>query len=410
MKVLMIAPYSPLSNMGGAEVAARRLADGLTQEGGCEVIQLAAVSDDVRAGSPVSLLGDGTFVVEGGYSDRLRFISRRSAWASRSLGEWLAQLRPDVVHFHHFLGVGSDLIPLVRRVLPESRMVYTAHEFLLLCARDGKMVRSSGRLCEAPSSVDCSTCVGAPSVDIMLRDDYFRRIAGSFDALISPSEFVAGRLRAWLGDQPVDVIPNCPPPHEPRPPRPLGPGEGRNRLGFFGQVIPQKGLHVLLDAAAEAGRLSMTPIDVLVFGTRPDMEYWDQEIEPRLRGLADGRVRASYQGVFRNEDVAEVMELVDWVAVPSTWWENAPTVMIEAMAVGRPLLAGNIGGMRETVELTGAGLTVPVGSVPRWARAIADVTAPSGVDEWTRLHECARLPWGATDIVRRHLDLYESRL
>jgi len=408
MKVLMIAPYSPLTNMGGAEVAARRLADGLSAQPDCEVISLAAVSDDVRAGSPVSLLGDGTFVIDGGYSDRLRFISRRSAWASRSLGEWLTQVRPDVVHFHHFLGVGSDLVPLVRRVLPEARMVYTTHEFLLMCARDGKMVRSSGGLCEAPSSVDCSTCVGAPAVDIMLRDDYFRRVAGTFDVLISPSEFVAGRLRSWLGDQRVDVIPNCPPSGEPRAPRPIGPGEGRSRIGFFGQVIPQKGLHVLLDAAAEAGRLSSTPIDVMVFGTRPDRPYWDQEIEPRLRVLADGRVRASYQGAFRNEDVAEVMELVDWVAVPSTWWENAPTVMIEAMAAGRPLLAGNIGGMRETVELTGAGVTIPVGSVPRWARVIADVTAPSAAQEWDRVHACARVPWDAADIVTRHRALYEA--
>ncbi|TOE31852.1 hypothetical protein CGJ44_25955, partial [Vibrio parahaemolyticus] len=40
---------------------------------------------------------------------------------------------------------------------------------------------------------------------------------------------------------------------------------------------------------------------------------------------------------------------VDWVIVPSTWWENSPMVIQEAFNHGRPLIVSDIGGMAEKV-------------------------------------------------------------
>ena len=44
------------------------------------------------------------------------------------------------------------------------------------------------------------------------------------------------------------------------------------------------------------------------------------------------------------------MQSVDWVVVPSTWWENSPVVIQEAFFHGRPVIAANIGGMAEKVH------------------------------------------------------------
>jgi glycosyltransferase involved in cell wall biosynthesis len=44
------------------------------------------------------------------------------------------------------------------------------------------------------------------------------------------------------------------------------------------------------------------------------------------------------------------MRSVDWVVVPSTWWENSPLVIQEARVTGTPILASNIGGMAEKVR------------------------------------------------------------
>ena len=57
----------------------------------------------------------------------------------------LRAIEPDVVHFHHFLSVGLDLIGVVRRVLPSCRILLTLHEFAAICAADGHMVRRTDR-------------------------------------------------------------------------------------------------------------------------------------------------------------------------------------------------------------------------------------------------------------------------
>ena len=43
------------------------------------------------------------------------------------------------------------------------------------------------------------------------------------------------------------------------------------------------------------------------------------------------------------------MEEVDWVIVPSIWWENSPLVIQEAFMYGRPVICSDIGGMAEKV-------------------------------------------------------------
>src|SRR5262249_48950152 len=81
-------------------------------------------------------------------------VSVREAFA-----EFLQLVRPDVVHFHHFLLLGLDLLTLTRRVLPEARIVFTFHEFLAICAADGQMVRTTDHsLCDRASSVRCHQC------------------------------------------------------------------------------------------------------------------------------------------------------------------------------------------------------------------------------------------------------------
>jgi glycosyltransferase involved in cell wall biosynthesis len=46
----------------------------------------------------------------------------------------------------------------------------------------------------------------------------------------------------------------------------------------------------------------------------------------------------------------ERMKAIDWVIVPSIWWENSPMVIQEAFVAGRPLIVSDIGGMKEKVR------------------------------------------------------------
>jgi glycosyltransferase involved in cell wall biosynthesis len=63
------------------------------------------------------------------------------------------------------------------------------------------------------------------------------------------------------------------------------------------------------------------------------------------------------------------MREVDWVVVPSIWFENAPLVIQEAFAHGRPVICSDIGGMAEKVTDGVDGLHFRAGD----AASLADV-------------------------------------
>src|SRR5436190_13011065 len=72
--------------------------------------------------------------------------------------EALDAFRPDVVHVQHtkFFGVGI-LERAAERGIP---IVFTLHEYMLLCARDGQMLQESLERCDQPEPGKCGECMG----------------------------------------------------------------------------------------------------------------------------------------------------------------------------------------------------------------------------------------------------------
>ncbi len=74
---------------------------------------------------------------------------------------------------------------------------------------------------------------------------------------------------------------------------------------------------------------------------------------------------------------------VDWVVVPSIWWENSPLVIQEAFAHGRPVICSDIGGMAEKVTDLVDGLHFRAGDPLSLADTIAAATSMPGL--WDQL-------------------------
>ena len=51
-------------------------------------------------------------------------------------------MQPDIVHFQHTLFIGYDMIRVTRNTLPDAPIVYTLHEYMPICHRNGQMVRT----------------------------------------------------------------------------------------------------------------------------------------------------------------------------------------------------------------------------------------------------------------------------
>jgi glycosyltransferase involved in cell wall biosynthesis len=137
--------------------------------------------------------------------------------------------------------------------------------------------------------------------------------------------------------------------------------EGRPVVLAAGRLAPQKGLDVLIDAAAHWRERDPRPVTVIA-GDGP----LAATLGAQAAGLDDGDVRL----LGARSDVPALLEAADVVVVPSRW-EARALIVQEAMRAGRPVVATRVGGIP---DLTGAGaLLVPPGDPAALAAAVTAV-------------------------------------
>lgn len=140
------------------------------------------------------------------------------------------------------------------------------------------------------------------------------------------------------------------------------------RIGYLGQLEPHKGVHVLIQAFRQLSLPNHEGRDASL------TIYGDLNRNPgyvrRLRRLADGEPRITFAGAYDNRRVAEVLAGLDICAVPSIWYENLPTIILEAQACGMPVVTSDLGGMAEMVRHEADGLLFRPGDADDLARQL----------------------------------------
>ncbi len=138
-------------------------------------------------------------------------------------------------------------------------------------------------------------------------------------------------------------------------------------VGLVGLLIPWKGQRVLLDAAPAILAAIPEAHLVLVGGTPEECEPYEAELRDRVRAAGlEGRVHF----LGHVEDMPALYNGLDVVLSCSTSPEPLGTVVIEAMAMGRPLVGPAHGGAAEMVVDGESGLLVPPGDPEALAAAI----------------------------------------
>jgi len=133
-------------------------------------------------------------------------------------------------------------------------------------------------------------------------------------------------------------------------------------VGTVGRLTAVKGQEVLIRAASELIRQG-EKIFLVLLGDgelRQDLE----QLTIRL-GIAE---HVHFPGW--RPDVPRIMAVCDIFCLSSRN-EGMGKVLVEAMAMGKPIIASDIGGIRDIVRSGENGLLVPVGDVAAWAEAIA---------------------------------------
>jgi len=339
MKVILANNYFYMR--GGAERVMFNDLGALSARG-VEVIPFSAADPANLHSDHSGEFAEGVNVHATSAGGRLRAAREaiHCARTAKAFARLLDKERPDIVHFHNIYGrLTTSILPVARdRGIPS---VLTVHDYKVACPsylmlRDGKPCMScvDGRYSRCAIHRCHKGSLAASAVYAI--EAWYSRKSGSYDAVsafLCPSRFIGGILQqSGIDESRIIYHPNCVDPDAYEPSY-----EGGYAL-FTGRLSHEKGIATLLEAVKGTG------IPLKIAGTGPLLQSLEEQVAKS--GLKD----ITFEGHCTGERLAALYRGAAVVVVPSEWFENAPMVILEAFAYGKPVIAARIGGIPEMIE------------------------------------------------------------
>ena len=438
MRIVQAAGWYHPDSVGGTEIYVGALAQQLKTHGH-EVIVAAPQAGLQR---PRTYQHDGVDVFRYPIPDaptREEAQGEAVARGAEHFHSWLGLVRADVVHVHTFVtGLGLKEICAAKHA--GSRVFVTTHASSLgfLCQRGTLMWRGEALCDGVVETARCAECSlqhrGAPALagaalahiptplshaggvlpgrigtalgmtDLIGRNlERQRAMLDAVDAFIVLTEHAADIVRA-NGAPAGKVLVNR-----------LGVRDDAIRfdrraarapsdvvtVGYVGRYEDVKGVVDLADAMRRVP--AGVPLRLEFRG--PVQTAAERATKARIIEIVGTDPRVTVGDGVPPDAVGELLRRYDVLCCPSRCLEGGPTVGLEAMAAGIPVIAASAGGVAEVVEDDVNARVVPPGDVERLAAALVDIARnrASTIESWkTRLP----VPRTMRDVARDYLALY----
>jgi glycosyltransferase involved in cell wall biosynthesis len=278
--------------------------------------------------------------------------------AYRRIRSAIRDFEPDIIHFHNVSEFSPSIIQGIDKV-PSIMTVHGPEEFTLellpwlMPASDYKNnsykwtdIRLRGRLRYVYYRY--------------LQRPAYLRVLKRLKFVIAPSAYMKQAIRPdFPNSQIIQIYNGIDLPEKAPLPQP-----SPTTILYVGRLEAVKGVDVLLNAFSRV---------------------LSDSKETRLRIVGDGSQRETLQALARKLGLSDSVEFAGWVkphdiakeyaaaqmlVVPSIWPENLPTVITEALAVGRPIIGSNRGGIPELIDDGSSGFIVESGDEKALAEAI----------------------------------------
>jgi glycosyltransferase involved in cell wall biosynthesis len=322
--------------------------------------------------------------------------------ARRNLSQLLDNVRTDVCHAHN---IYHHISPSILGVLHSRGIptVMTLHDLKIACpaytilAPDGICERCKhGRL----YNVLVHRCIkGSTALSgVVMLEALVHRVLGSYtkhvDRFVVPSRFYLQKLVEWgFPESRFRYVPNfvAPERYEPE----FSPGRA---FVYLGRLSHEKGLKTLIRAAADAG------CTLRIVGTGPQRD--------ELRELAaELSADVVFVGYLSGKALHDEVRAARAVVLPSEWYENAPMSVLEAYALGKPVIGARIGGIPELIREGTTGFAFPSGDALALAavlRHVGDLSTGEIADAGRAARRWVEEEFSASIYRGRMLDLYRG--
>jgi glycosyltransferase involved in cell wall biosynthesis len=322
--------------------------------------------------------------------------------ARRNLARVITASRPDVCHVHNiYHHISPAILSLLkRRNVP---VVLTLHDLKIACpaynmlTHDGICERCRGGRVH---NVLVHRCIkGSLALSALaMMEAVVHRLLRTYSSCVGrfavPSRFYIEKLCDWGWPRSMfSHVPNFVDPHRYRPQ--YQPGKS---FLYFGRLSREKGLATLIRAAAASG------VRLLLVGTGPQLA--------ELRALtAQLDADVTFPGFLSGDALHEAIRSARAVVLPSEWYENAPMSVLEAYALGKPIVGARIGGIPELIHEKETGLGFSSGDVGSLAAALREVAdRPDGgiEDMGRRARRLVEKEFTATLYKQRVISIYRE--
>jgi glycosyltransferase involved in cell wall biosynthesis len=276
-----------------------------------------------------------------------------SPGAQRALVEIIRADRPDLLHLHNPYPLISPWIVRTAHAhgLP---VIQTVHNYRQVCApglyfRDGHICHDCrGRAFPLPAVVHrCYRGSRAQSAVMATTLTVHRGTWRSVDRYLALTDAIAEHLREYgIPAERITVKPNAV--ADPGAPAPLGSG-----FLFAGRLSAEKGLALLLEAWSRHPEGDLGPLRIA----------GDGPLRPLAEAAAGSRSDVVYLGPQDRSGVLAALRATAVVVAASTWDDVLPTVVIEALAAGRPVLGTALGGIPYLIGDAGWTVAPTVGAL-----------------------------------------------
>lgn len=317
-------------------------------------------------------------------------LATSTIWSRRTyreVSDVLSGERFDVMHVHNTLPLVSPSVYYAARDRGVP-IVQTLHNYRLLCP--AATFLRDGAICEA--------CLGKsfawPSVlHACYRDDRtataviagmlaVHRLRGTYatvvDRYIALTEFGRAKFEAGgIPAQRISVRPNY---------LPSDPGAGDGRGGYalyVGRLSDEKGIRTLLAAWS---RSLGVHVPLRIVGDGPLAEL----VSTTARQLPG----VTWLGKRDHHEVLSLMKAAMAVVIPSQVYEAFPVTLVESFAAGTPVIASDLGAMREAVAHDETGLRFPRSDAVSLETAVRRLAADAAMQE--RMRTNARATFEST--------------
>lgn len=341
MKVLLINKFHYVK--GGSERYYFNLAKGFAEEGDSVVYFAMQGEKNLPCETERYFVKEKN--VNGSFSQKLKFIfgMNYSHEAYKKMSLLLKEEKPDlaIINLAH-KHLTTSIIKAIKDYDKDLPVFWTMHDYIAVCP-SYTMLNGNGQICEecltlGSKSVVKNKCINDSKLQSILakREYDFIRKKGYYnlvDLYICPSEFMLNTLKKGNFTTSRMVRMYNPILEDGKVVNAKKDGE---YLLFVGRLEKYKGVKLLIDGLSGSNK------KLIVVGEGSQNE------ELEKYAYAKG-VNADFVGYKNSKQVLEYIDKAKALCIPSLWQENCPYVALESMSRATPVLASNIGGLKELI-------------------------------------------------------------